>query len=159
MNYLTILSRLHHSETIDKSMISNLYALSQKSIPAIVLFSLIMTYFLYPSLSYKIIIWEAIVILISFIRYYTLYSFKKNQKKYTFKTWHRLFALLAFLSAFIFALLGFIAIPYIDEVHQLFIVAVLIGLSGGAMSSLFPDLRIAIGYISIILLPLITSPS
>ncbi len=155
MNYLTILSRLHHSETINKSMISNLYALSQKSIPAIVLFSLIMTYFLYPSLSDKIIIWEAIVILISFIRYYVLYSFKKNQKKYAFKTWHRLFALLAFLSAFIFASLGFIAIPYIDEVHQLFIVAVLIGLSGGAMSSLFPDLRIAIGYIIIILLPLI----
>jgi diguanylate cyclase (GGDEF)-like protein/PAS domain S-box-containing protein len=85
------------------------------------------------------------------------YLFKKDPKKYSLKTWHRLFAVMAFLTSFLFASLSFIAIPYLDDVHQVFVAAVLIGLTSGAMSSLFPDIRIAIGYISMILLPLIIS--
>lgn len=156
MNYLSILSRLYHSETVNKLMVSNLYALSQKSIPALVAFSLLLTYFLYPPLSAKIIIWETIVILISLVRLFIAYGFKKDPKKYSLKTWHSVFTFLAFLTAFLFAALSFIAIPYVDEVHQVFIIAVLIGLTSGAISSLIPDIRIAIGYITIILLPLIT---
>ncbi len=156
MNYLNILSRLHHSETVNGLMVSNLYILSQRSIPALVAFSLLLTYFLYPSLSEKIIIWETIVILISFVRLYFTYSFRKDSKKYLLKTWHGLFSLFAFLTALLFAALSFIAIPYVDEVHQVFIIAVLIGLTSGAMSALIPDIRIAIGYITIIVLPLIS---
>ena len=156
MNYLSILSRLHHSETVNKLMVSNLYTLSQKSIPALVAFSSLLTYFLYPPLSVKIIIWETIVILVSLVRLYFAYSFKKDPKKYSLKTWHSVFTLFAFLTAFLFAALGFIAIPYVDEVHQVFIIAVLIGLTSGAINSLIPDIRIAMGYITIILLPLIT---
>ena len=156
MNYLSILSRLHHSVTVNKLMVSSLYALSQRSIPALVAFSALLTYFLYAPLSATIIIWETIIILISFVRLYFAYSFKKDPKKHTLKTWHGLFALLAFLTAFLFAILVFITIPYVDEIYQVFTIAVLIGLSSGAISSLIPDIRIALGYITIILLPLIT---
>ena len=156
MNYLNILSRLYHSETVNKLMVSNLYGLSQKSIPALVAFSMLLTYFIYEPLSDKIIIWETIVVLVSFLRLYFAYSFKKDPEKYSLQTWHSLFTFLAFLTAVLFASLSFIAIPYVGEVYQVFIIAVLIGLTSGAMSALIPDIRIAIGYISIIVLPLIT---
>ena len=157
MNYLNILSRLHHSTPRTVPMVSSLYSLSQKSLLAVVSFSLLLTYFLYSSLLNKIVIWEMVVILITLVRLYMAYLFKKDPKKYSLKTWHMLFAVMAFLTSFLFASLSFIAIPYLDDVHQVFVAAVLIGLTSGAMSSLFPDIRIAIGYISMILLPLIIS--
>jgi len=157
MNYLNILSRLHHTTPITEPMVSSLYTLSQKSLLAVVSFSAILTYFLYSSLLNQIIIWEIIVILITLLRLYIAYIFKKNPTQYSLKAWHKLFAVMAFLTSFLFASLSFIAIPYLDEVRQVFVAAVLIGLTSGAMSSLFPDIRIATGYITIILLPLITS--
>ena len=99
MNYLNILSRLYHSETVNKLMVSNLYGLSQKSIPALVAFSILLTYFIYAPLSDKIIIWETIVVLVSLVRLYLAYSFKKDPAKYLLKTWHSLFTFFAFLTA------------------------------------------------------------
>ena len=53
--------------------------------------------------------------------------------------------------------MGSFGLYYLDEVRQIFVATVLVGLTAGAMSSLFPDVRIVIGYISIILIPLIVS--
>jgi len=45
-------------------------------------------------------------------------------------------------------------IHYVDLTNQLFIIAALLGLSAGAMSSLYPDVRIALVYTTILVLPL-----
>ena len=155
MNYLNILLKITNIKIIDKVMVSNLYSLSQRSIIAVIFLSMLLTYYLYPMLSYSIVLWNIAVIFISVIRLYLAYDFQKNEKKYTIKKWYRIFLLFTFLTAFLFSLLGSISLFYVDTVHQVFIIAVLIGFTSGAMSSLFPDIRILVGYLSIILLPLI----
>ncbi len=157
MNYLHTLSKVFHYKHIDESMVSRLYSLSVKSITAVVVFSFILSYILYPKLSVSIIIWELFLILISFTRMYLAYLKHKNPNKFELLTWYKIFVVLAFTTATLFALIGSFGLFYLDEVTQIFVVTALIGLTAGAMSSLFPDIRIVIGYISIILLPLIVS--
>ncbi len=155
MNYVNMLLKSFKVESIDRLMVSSLYSLSQRSIIATIFLSLLLTYYLYPVLSYSIVLWNVIVVFVSFVRLYLAHYFHKDQEKYTLKTWYFIFVFSAFSSAFLFSVLGFIAIFYVDEVQQIFIIAVLLGFTSGAMSSLFPDVRIVVGYISIILLPLI----
>ena len=63
----------------------------------------------------------------------------------------------AFLTGVMVSALGAIFIHYLNDYYQLFVIAVLLGLTAGATTSLSSDFRIAITYISIIILPLIIS--
>jgi PAS domain S-box-containing protein len=63
----------------------------------------------------------------------------------------------AFLTAVIVSMLGAVFIHFLNDYYQLFILASLLGLTAGATTSLSSDFRIAIVYISIIMLPLIVS--
>ncbi|WP_373032982.1 EAL domain-containing protein [Sulfurovum sp.] len=155
MNYLNILLKISNLKLIDKVMVSNLYSLSQRSIIATIFLSTLLTYYLYPMLSYSIVLWNIIVVSILVIRLYLAYDFQKNEQKYTIKKWYKVFLFFTFLTAFLFSLLGSVSLFYVDTVHQVFIIAVMIGFTSGAMSSLFPDIRILVGYLSIILLPVI----
>ncbi len=157
MNYLKALSNIFHYKHIDESMVTRLYGLSKKSIVAVLIFSLLLSYSLYDSLSDSIIIWESIIVVLSIFRIYLAYVEQKNPHKFAILTWYKIFVFLAFTTATMFALIGSFGMFYLSEVEQIFVVATLIGMSGGAMSSLFPDIRIVIGYISIIIIPLIAS--
>ena len=156
MNYLNIILKISNLKLIDKIIVSNLYSLSQKSILATIFLSTLLTYYLYPMLSYSIVLWNIAVVSVLVIRLYLANDFQKNEQKHTIKKWYRIFVLFTFFTAFLFSLLGSISLFYLDDVHQVFIIAVMIGFTSGAMSSLFPDIRIVTGYMSIILLPLIT---
>ena len=144
MDYLSTLFKLFNFKTVDKTMVSNLYALSQRSIIITIFLSMLLTYYFYPMLSYFIVLWNIAVISILVIRLYFAYDFQKNEQKHTIKKWYRIFVLCTFLTAFLFSLLGSISLFYLDEVHQVFIIAVMIGFTSGAMSSLFPDIRILV---------------
>ena len=157
MLFINKLSKLFHYKHIDEELVSRLYELSQKSIATIMVFSLVMTYSLYPMLGSIIVLWFATVILLSVIRLYIAVLNKKEPEKLQLQTWYKVFLIGAFTMAMLFAFIGSFGLFYLDEVRQIFVVAVLIGLTAGAMSSLFPDIRIAIAYISIILIPLIIS--
>jgi len=157
MHYINTLAKVFHYKHIDESKVSRLYSLSVKSLAAVVVFSLILSYCLYPLFSSFIIMWEAVLIFISFIRIYLAYINHKDPEKFELLTWYKMFVTLAFTTATLFALIGSFGLFYLDEVMQIFVATVLIGLTAGAMSSLFPDIRIVIGYISIILIPLIVS--
>jgi len=155
MNYLNLLSKLHNWEGVNREVVSNLYSLSQKSIVSVVAFSIPMSYVLYPVLHEKILVWLGVILVLAVVRFLLTYSYKKNNEYFSLQTWHRIFMGFAFFTAFLFSLLGFAAIPQLPPVYQVFLVAVLIGLTSGAMSSLFPDIRIMLGYSAIILFPLI----
>ena len=157
MDYLNTLSKIFHYKHIDRLMVSQLYALSQKSLAAIIVFSLILSYALYPSLSTAIVVWEGMVIFLAVFRIYLSTIEKHDPSKFEMLTWYKIFVTLAFTTAALFALLGSLGLFYLDEVQQIFVVATLIGMTGGAMTSLFPDVRIVVGYISIILIPLSVS--
>jgi len=157
MNFINIIFEIFHYKHIDTLMVSRLYSLSQKSIVTLMILSLVLVYSLYPMLTTSIIVWLIVLTFISLLRLYLAYIQEKDPTRFQLLTWYKIFLLGAFLTAVLFSIIGSFGLFYLDEVRQIFVVAVLIGLTAGAMSTLFPDIRIVIGYISVILIPLIIS--
>ncbi len=155
--YMNILLKLFHYKHIDEAMVSRLYVLSQKSIIALMLFPVVLVYYLYPVLGVPIIIWWIIFMFLSFVRLYLAYARKKDLIKFQMLTWYKLFVIGAFSTATLFSLLGSVGFFYLNEVQQMLVAISLIGLSAGSMSSLFPDIRIVIGYTAIVIVPMIVS--
>ena len=141
----------------NKSIIHSLYSLSEKSLATAVLFSILYTLALYPELGSNILPWGGSVIFLSLIRLYTAYLYKKNPKAYSLQVWYRLFYFLALMTGLTVSSLGFLFLHDLNHYYQLFVLSGLLGLTAGATISLSPDYKIAIPYISIIVLPLIVS--
>jgi diguanylate cyclase (GGDEF)-like protein/PAS domain S-box-containing protein len=115
----------------------------------------VLTYYLYPTLSLGIVSWGAGLLFIVSLRIISVYYFKRKEKKYTTNQWYILFLVLNIVTAALISLLGAVFLFDVNDLDKIFIVASLIGLSGGAMASLYPDMRIALWYTTIILFPLI----
>lgn len=152
-----ILSELKQLQPVDHALVSTLYTLSIKSLLAAIIFTTFITIFLYSELSYNIVIWSSILVLLLLFRLYDAYLFKKSPQKYSLETWYKRFMIYAFLTAVMVSMLGAVFIHFLNDYYQLFILASLLGLTAGATTSLSSDFRIAIVYISIIMLPLIVS--
>ncbi len=152
-----VLDKLKNLQPIDESIVHTLYTLSEKSLITAIVFTIMITIFLYAELSYAIVLWACLLIVFLLFRLYKAYLFKKSPQMYSVEIWHKKFMISAFLTGLIVSSLGFIFVPYLDSYYQLFVLASLLGLTGGATTSLASDFRIAIVYISIIMLPLIGS--
>lgn len=146
-------------ESVEEHQVSSLYLLSQKSLITAIIFTLFSTLFLYEQLSYTLFIWATILISILLLRLYDAYIFTKNPTRYSTIEWYERFILFAFVTGFFVSSLGFYWIHYLNSLYQLFIITALVGLSAGATVSLSSDFRMAIIYLSIIILPLIISSS
>jgi len=154
-----ILSKLIQVQPIDNSIVSTLYTLSEKSLLTAMVFVILITIFLYSELSYSIVLWGILLILLLLLRLYNAYLFKTAPHKHTVEIWYKKFITLALLTGMMLSVLGFGFIYYINDYYQLFILAALLGLTAGATISLSSDVRIAIMYTSIIIIPLIVSLS
>ncbi len=157
MHYKQVLSKLKQLQPIDKSVVTTLYELSQKSLTTAIIFTILITIFLYSELSYSIVLWASILVPFLLFRLYQTYLFKKNPQLYSIEIWYKKFMTYAFVTGLMVSILGFVFIHYVDTYHQLFILASLLGLTAGATTSLSSDFRIAIAYISILMIPLILS--
>jgi diguanylate cyclase (GGDEF)-like protein/PAS domain S-box-containing protein len=120
-------------------------------------FLFFVSYFLYPALQYKIIIWAVFLAGITILRFLLLIAYQRKREKFGIEKWYNFFKYTNFMTAVIISVLGSVFIFQVDSTEQLFIVVSLVGLSGGAMGSLFPDVRIMLGYVSIVLVPLIVT--
>jgi diguanylate cyclase (GGDEF)-like protein len=138
-------------------MVKQLYLLSQRSMIAVIAFAVFVSYFLYPVLKTPIMVWGVVLILIALLRLVLVYYFRENEKRYKIETWYKIFLLLNFTTALHTAILGAYFIYDVNDLQILFIVTVLLGISSGGMNSLYPDIRIMLGYITIIIFPLIVS--
>ena len=151
-----ILSKLKQKyHKVDRATVSSLYTLSQKSLTSAIIFTILITIFLYSELSYSIVLWAGILVSFLLFRLYYTYLFKRSHERYSIDKWYKKFMTFAFITAIIVSSLSFIFIPYLDQYHQLFVLASLLGLTAGAATSLSSDFRIAIVYISIVMIPLI----
>jgi len=157
MHFKQILSKLTQLQPVDKSIVSTLYTLSQKSLTTAIIFTILITIFLYSELSYSIVLWASVLVTFLLFRLYQTYLFKKNSQLYSIEKWYKKFMIFAFVTGLLVSILGFVFIHYLDEYYQLFVLASLLGLTAGATTSLSSDIRIAIAYISIIMIPLILS--
>ena len=154
---------INHSFTLFKplnsTMVYTLYALSEKCLTTAIIFTAIITAALYPELGLSIILWGSTVIFLSLLRLFSAYLFKKEFKKYTIETWYKIFVILSLLTGLSVSVLGFWHIHSLNNFYQLFVLSALLGLTAGASISLASDYKLAILYISIIILPLIISLS
>ncbi len=157
MNYKQILPKIKQSLPIDNSIVSSLYTLSIKSQLTALVFVVLVAMFLYSELSYSIVIWGGLLFVFTLFRLYSIYLFKTAYQRYSVEIWYKFFMISALSTALMVSLLGTVYIHYLNDYYQLFVVAVLVGSASVSTTSLSSDFRIAIAYISIILLPLIVS--
>ena len=157
MHYKQIFSKLKQLQPIDKSVVSTLYTLSEKSLLTAIIFTILITSFLYSELAESILIWCIVLVSFLMFRLYNAYLYRKTPQMHTLETWHKKFMISAFITGLIVSSLNFAYIHHLDQYHQLFVLASLLGLTAGATTSLSSDFRIAIVYISLIMIPLIIS--
>ena len=157
MNYKQILPKIKQSLPIDNSIVSSLYTLSIKSQLTALVFVVLVATFLYSELSYSIVIWGGLLFVFTLFRLYSIYLFKTAYQRYSVEIWYKSFMISALSTALMVSLLGTVYIHYLNDYYQLFVVAVLVASASVSTTSLSSDFRIAIAYISIILLPLIVS--
>ena len=146
MNLKRLFSNIKELQTVDDSVVNSLYTLSTRALLVVVLLAILIIVALYPILDGSILVWSLILMLLTGYRLYSAYSFKQNPKKYSMALWYKKFVVDAILTALVFSTLGFIFIHQVDHYYQLYIVAVLLGLSLGSTVSLSADARLNIMY-------------
>jgi diguanylate cyclase (GGDEF)-like protein len=155
MNLKTLVSKVKELQIIDESVITTLYTLSFRSLLGLLLLTTLTTAALYPILHSSIVLWFLSLVLLTGYRLYDASLFKKSPARYSMEMWYKKFILNALLTAVVFSTIGFIFIRQVDSYYQLFILAVVLGLSSGSKLSLSPDIRLNIVYTSILLFPII----
>jgi len=156
MNALNNFFTIFRERPIDKVTLSTLYALSVKNMLGLIASSLLLAYLFYTLRPQSTILWEIMIIISSLLRLYLSFAFEKNYDYYSLQTWHILFRSFALLTAFLIVSIIFIFFPYMNVLYQMFVIAVLISFTASAMHSLSLDIRLAISYISLIILPLLS---
>jgi len=155
MNYLIkAVSFLQMLSGTKRETVKRLYQLSQRSLVALIAFTVVVTYYLYPVLDTSVLVWGVVLVGMTLIRLVLVFYFRKYETRYPLEQWYALFLGSNLITAVIITYLGSVFIFDVDAMDKIFIIAALVGLSGGAMSSLFPDIRMMVVYITIILFPL-----
>ena len=150
-------SKLKQLLPIDHTLVHTLYTLSEKSLISAIIFTVLVTIFLYSELSYSIVIWGTVLVLFLLFRLYYSYLFKRTPEMFSIEAWYDKFMLFAVLTAVLVSVLGTVFIHCLNDYYQLFVLTSLLGLTVGATTALYSDFRISTIYISIIMLPLIVS--
>ena len=151
---MKILSILHSINGTERETVNRLYHLSQRSLVSLLAFALVVTYYLHSALGVPVLLWGSSLVLVALVRFAMVFYFKKHEKSHPTEWWYKRFFALNLLTALLISILGSFLIFDVDAMDKLFIIAALVGLSGGAMSSLFPDMRIMVAYNTVILVPL-----
>jgi diguanylate cyclase (GGDEF)-like protein/PAS domain S-box-containing protein len=139
----------------DNEKVNRLYLLSQKSMIGLIGFTVFVTYFLYSEIRTPIIVWGTALLLVALSRLLLVSFYRNHQEYFSPLRWYQIFLAANLVTAVLISLLGTVCLYHVHLTGQVFIIAALLGLSAGAMSSLFPDVRIALVYVSMIILPMI----
>jgi diguanylate cyclase (GGDEF)-like protein/PAS domain S-box-containing protein len=141
-------------ETVKKEILDGLFIYVSRTLVALFLVEIILLYVLLPYIGNNLYLWFLAVSIVTFSRFYDAYSYHKNPNKYPLSFWHRKFVFKAWFTAFLFLVMALFVVPQLDAYYRLFVFTVFLGITGGAVNSLSSDSRTALGYISILLLPL-----
>ena len=145
------LSRHRH---VEESVLDELFTQERSTLITTILLETILLYILTPLIGNIIIAWYGVIMVLSLWRFYNAYDYHKHPERNTPRIWHEKFVIQVWLTALLFSGLALVTIPELDAYYQLFTFIVLIGISSGAIKALSSDHRTAIGYLIIILFPL-----
>ncbi len=151
---LANLFRLSRHKRVEDEVLEELFALERSTLITTMLLETILLYILTPLIGNIMFAWYGVIMSLSLWRYYNAYDYQKHPEHNSPLVWHEKFVVQVWLTALLFSLLALFAIPRLDAYYQLFTFIVLIGISSGAIKALSSDHRTAIGYLLIILFPL-----
>jgi len=149
------LFKLSRHKHVEEEVLKELFAYERSTLITTILLETILLYILTPLIGNIIIAWYGVILSLSLWRFYNAYDYHKNPGRNIPLIWHEKFVVQVWATALLFSLLALFAIPQLDAYYQLFTFIVLIGISSGAIKALSSDHRTAIGYLVIILFPLI----
>ena len=153
---MTIIDKLKNLMPIDDKLLASLYDVSSKTIIIVSILNILITYYLFPVLGNVIYLWSSIFFIVLIGRMILYYLYKNNYTLYSIRQWYALFVISAFSTAAFFSVLSLFIISIPNNIlTQLLIVMLLIGYAAGSYSALSSDIRISIGYILIIIIPLV----
>jgi diguanylate cyclase (GGDEF)-like protein len=151
---LTNLLKLSRHKTVEDVVLDELFSLERSTLITMILLETILLYILTPLVGNIVMAWYGIIVAVSLWRFYSAYDYHRYPQRNTPLVWHEKFIVLVWSTALLLSGLALYAIPKLDAYYQLFTFIVLLGISSGAIKALSSDHRTAIGYLIIILLPL-----
>lgn len=133
-----------------------LYAGSTLTISASVLAGILLSWSQRDVINHNVILgWLLFFLTISTIRLFLLYLFnKQNPKEEEVYYWFWYFLIGTFAVGTMWGTASFLLFPKQSLLHQLIFCLIIAGLSAGGISSLCPSRPIAVGFLSLVLLPL-----
>ena len=151
---LANLFKLKDHKTVEPEVLDEVFRMERSTLITLILLETILLYILTPLLGNIVIAWYGITVALSLWRLYNAYDYTKNPDRNTLTVWHEKFVVQVWLTALLFSVLALYAMPHLNAYYQLFVFIVLVGISSGAVKALAQDHRTAIGYLIIILFPL-----
>lgn len=142
------------AESIRKKLLHQLYHQTIISLPTLLLLNLILLYILYGHVPDLLLFgWGVPAVVLNINRIFDTIRFLHTQHA-DHTLWRRRFAVKSSLSAFLWGFGALILLPYIDNYQlQLIVFVFIMGIAGGAVSSINFDLRIAAAYLFLLLAP------
>jgi diguanylate cyclase (GGDEF)-like protein len=151
-----IISNIRHMYLLDHAHVGTLFRLSRISLIGYIILS-IAIYLIYDYFENEnIFYWTLLAVGMGLGRIALSFLYSNYTKHLSPTLWYKFFLVSNVISAFLYAWLSVYHLPSIENDALQYLTAIaLIGLSGGSISPLSPDIRIAIGYSGIVLLPAI----
>jgi len=143
-------------KTIKHKLLNELYTNTKKSLTTLLfvtvtLFILLLGYIPW----YILYSWFIFLVGIIASRLYDAQLYLTNDYRDSCRDWHNKFKIKSYITALLLGSIGLIFLPYIhsEALHVLILLAI-IGIGGGAMTSISPDIETASRYLFVLLLPL-----
>ncbi len=155
IDFKKIYNTILDSDTSPKAeSIDELYRYSFASLIILAIIAAAAAFFLYPYLNKNIYIWAFLLEITIAYRLFDGYRYIKHPDYYSSYVWYKKFSSAAMLTAMTLSSLS-IFLFELDDFYQLFIVALLLGVSSGSSLSLSSDFRMRLIYTTILMLPLV----
>jgi diguanylate cyclase (GGDEF)-like protein/PAS domain S-box-containing protein len=144
-------------ETIAAEQTRLLYTNSLMPIVVSVLASTLLAASLWTVISQKILVsWLSIFIIVSLLRVRLLFLYRNRQPgSADQQNWHLRFLIGTYIIATLWGAASFLLLPEQSLAHQIVFFMIMVGMAAGGVSSLCPSITVLIGFLSLILLPLI----
>jgi diguanylate cyclase (GGDEF)-like protein/PAS domain S-box-containing protein len=151
------LSESTYSPTVKKKVVKELYLFIPKTSITMLFLSLLFVYIFKSQIENGTLlaIWFIMINLLSLFRIYDYIDFKKQKYPNTIKYYNK-FYIKAIINAILWGIIPPLFMQQVDYHHQLVIIIFLIGFSGG-VSGFVLDFRISFPFISLLLLPLLST--
>jgi len=154
-NLIYYITKKIYAPTVKYHVTKELYAFTPKTLVATLILASTFFYLFSPHVQniYLLMVWFALVVLLSLNRLYDYKAYQKS-KKIDYLKWYTLFKVKSYINAFLWGSTAIIFLPHIHENYQLIMVLFLSGLAGGVSGFIF-DFKISFTFVNFLLLPLI----